>query len=83
MNGTTERPSVQTETSRRNGCCGRGPVSSEGKRCASRNSLKHGLCAERIPLLPHESPEVYRQHTEAWGDALKPANAAEQEVKEP
>jgi hypothetical protein len=39
------RSPAQIEAARRNGARSGGPVSAEGKACASRNALKHGLSA--------------------------------------
>ena len=51
------RTPAQIEASRRNGARSKGPVSPEGKAKASRNALKHGLCAMEHLVLEDEVPQ--------------------------
>ncbi len=66
----------RAEISRKNGCMGRGPTSPEGKARSRMNAIKHGMTA-RIPVLPGEDPETYRQTVDGIVDSLSPRNALE------
>ena len=69
-------PAQRAEISRKNGCMGRGPVSPEGKTRSRMNAVKHGMTA-RIPVLPGEDPETFRQHVEGIVDSVVPRNPLE------
>ena len=51
------RSPAQIEASRRNGAHSKGPVTADGKARASRNALKHGLCAMEHLVLEDEVPD--------------------------
>ena len=51
------RTPAQIEASRRNGARSQGPATPVGKARASRNALKHGLCAMRHLVLEDEVPD--------------------------
>ena len=51
------RSPAQIEASRRNGARSHGPTTAEGKAHASRNALKHGLCAMHHLVLEDEVPD--------------------------
>ena len=69
-------PDQRAEISRKNGCMSRGPISPEGKTRSRMNSVKHGMTA-RIPVLPGEDPETFRQHVEGIVDSVAPRNPLE------
>ncbi len=72
MSSTTDR----AEVNRRNGARG-GPKTPEGKARSRFNALKHGMSA-KLPVLPQEDPEAYRQRLDAWMTHLEPRNPVEQ-----
>ena len=72
MTSTTDR----AEVNRRNGARG-GPKTPEGKARSRFNALKHGMSA-KLPVLPQEDPEAYRQRLDAWMTHLEPRNPVEQ-----
>ena len=51
------RTPAQIEASRRNGARSHGPVTEEGKARASRNALKHDLCAMQHLVLEDDVPD--------------------------
>src|SRR3712207_4547335 len=55
MPASRPRSPAQIEASRKNGARSRRPVSAEGKARASRNALKHSLCALHHLVLDGES----------------------------
>ena len=57
MSEPRPRTPAQIEASRRNGARSHGPVTAEGKARASRNALKHGLCAMQHLVLEDEAPD--------------------------
>ena len=71
----------RAEISRKNGCMSKGPTSSAGKMRSRMNALKHGMTA-RIPVLPGEDRETFRQHVEGIVDSLSPRDALELALSE-
>src|ERR1700674_510132 len=61
--------------SRNNGGRSKGPTSETGKRIASRNSYKHGMCCEKL-ILPSEMPEYLQERNEFWQDWYRPQSPA-------
>lgn len=49
----------RAERARRNGACSRGPVTAAGKATASRNALRHGLCAKVHLVLAGEDDDAF------------------------
>jgi hypothetical protein len=66
---------ARAEASRRNGAKSKGPKTPEGKARASRNALKHGLCAEAHVVVEGESPEAFAAFEAALIADLAPAGA--------
>ncbi len=69
------------EISRKNGSLSRGPISSEGKARSRMNAIKHGMTA-RIPVLPGEDPETFRQQVEGIVGSISPRTAPEMALAE-
>ena len=59
----------------KNGAKSRGPVTPEGKARASRNALKHGLCASHHVVVEGESAEAFAAFEAALVADLAPAGA--------
>ena len=57
----------------------KGPISDEGKRTSSRNSLVHGLTA-KILTLPDEDEAVIQAQADLWHDACHPENHDEEVI---
>jgi hypothetical protein len=70
------RTESQAEASRRNGAKSRGPITSEGKKRSSQNSVKYGLSARTVVLCT-ESQELFSQLEQGYIDALQPTNLLE------
>jgi hypothetical protein len=75
MNAKTTGPD-RAEISRRNGRMSRGPSPPEGESRSRLNALKHGMSA-RIPVLPGEDPEAFREQVDGFIDALAPRDAVQ------
>ena len=58
-----EKVMTDRENKNPNGCTG--PTSPEGKAISSRNSLKHGLCSEKL-ILPNEDPAEFEEVKNKW-----------------
>lgn len=66
----------RANTSPMNGAKGRGPVSAEGRRVASRNALSHGILSREL-LLPSENPVEFQQLMADLSAELKPEGTLE------
>jgi hypothetical protein len=66
---------ARAEASRRNGAKSKGPVTPEGKARASRNALKHGLCAEHHVVVEGECPKTFAAFEAALIGDLAPVGA--------
>jgi hypothetical protein len=66
----------QIAASRANGALSKGPVSIQGKRNSSRNSLRHGLLARTI-VLEEESTNRFLELLRALMDEFQPSSATQ------
>jgi hypothetical protein len=66
----------QCEANRRNGSKG-GPKTAAGKERSRLNSLKHGLTASTLVVLPEENAEEYKELLRSFRDSLLPEGGAE------
>ena len=71
---------ARAEASRRNGARSRGPVSAEGRACAARNALKHGLRAQKVALLEDEDEAEFLAFSAALHAELAPAGALQEHL---
>lgn len=65
------------EICRINGAKSRGPITQRGKAIASRNSTKHGLLAEKPPILASEDLETFQGLVQSLVDYYQPEGAVE------
>jgi hypothetical protein len=68
---------ARAAASRANGARSRGPRTAEGKARASRNALKHGMCAKKFLLLPDDSRAEFAALESALLEELRPEGALE------
>ena len=66
----------QIAAARANGALSKGPVSPQGKRNSSRNSLRHGLLARTI-VLEEESTDRFLELLHALMDEFQPSSATQ------
>src|SRR4051794_2142185 len=66
-----QTPEQRAATSRANGSRSKGPKSEAGKAIASRNSLQHGMTAEKIALAG-EDPEAIAGRAREWAEHFRP-----------
>ena len=69
-------PNRQTEANRRNAAHSTGPVTSEGKRRASLNALRHGLTGQTV-VLPSDDLAAYQSSCAQFHAELKPKGLIE------
>jgi hypothetical protein len=69
--------SARAVASRANGARSRGPRTAEGKARASRNALKHGMCAKKFLLLPYDSRAEFAALESALLEELRPQGPLE------
>ena len=60
------------ETSRRNGAKSKGPITERGKAIASGNATKHGLLAQKPPILASEDLETFQGIVQGLVDQYQP-----------
>ena len=70
MSGLKSNP--RAEASRRNGRKSKGPITGSGKERASKNALKHGLCAKDTILLDEEDRDAFQALDEGLKTDLQP-----------
>src|SRR5688572_24563617 len=66
----------QIAANRRNGAKG-GPKTEEGKQRSRLGSLKHGLTASTLVVLPEEHEHEYQEVLRGFRESFQPDNAAE------
>ena len=66
----------QLAANRRNGAKG-GPKTEAGKQRSRLGSLKHGLCASTVIVLPEENEHEYEEVLRGFRDSFNPADPAE------
>jgi hypothetical protein len=69
--------SARAAASRANGAKSKGPRTAEGKARASRNALRHGMCAKKFLLLPYDSRAEFAALESALLEELRPQGALE------
>ena len=67
----------RAEASRRNGAKSRGPVTADGKARASKNALKHGMCATSTVVLEGEDGTAFEQLDQGLRADLQPSGPLE------
>jgi len=72
-------PSDRTETNRKNAAHSTGPVTTEGKRRASLNAVRHGLTGQTV-VLPSDDLAAYQETCRQFHAELKPSGLHETEA---
>ena len=67
-------------TSIENGNHSHGPVTAEGKRRASMNRVRHGICSATHVILPGEDPAQFEKLAAAYAQQLQPNSALEEDL---
>ena len=73
-------PLTRSEQARLNGAKSKGPTSIEGKLRSSRNSLRHGLVADKVVVLQNELPDAFDRVYTAFAEKFQPQDDAEREL---
>ena len=68
---------AKPDVSRANGAKSKGPKTERGKAIASRNATKHGLLAEKPPLLASEDLETFQDLMQGLVDHYQPGDPVE------
>ena len=71
------RTAKQISASRSNGAKSQGPKTERGKTISARNGTKHGLLAEKPPLLATENLETFNELMQGLVNQYQPANPVE------
>src|SRR5438270_7324130 len=72
---------ARSDSARRNGSRGKGPVSPEGRSTSSKNALKHGMCSE-TDVIAGEDAAAYAEHRDAFIEELGAQGAVETALAE-
>ncbi|HUQ91420.1 MAG TPA: hypothetical protein VM120_07050 [Bryobacteraceae bacterium] len=72
-----EKQRRRAQRARQNGALSKGPVTPEGKRNSSLNSLRHGLAAKSVIIIDGESREALQEVIDGALQSHKPQNAWE------
>ena len=75
-------PKIRAKIARRNGARSKGPKTEEGKAESARNSTKHGLCCDNIPVLKNEDPAVWQRVVDTLYARYRPVDDIEKELVE-
>ena len=75
-------PKIRAKIARRNGARSKGPKTAEGKAESARNSAKHGLCCDNIPVLKNEDPAVWQRVVDTHHARYRPVDDIEKELVE-
>src|SRR5262249_36493465 len=78
--GEIMKSNEKARQSRINGAKSTGPKTAESRQKSASNSLRHGLTARHLILLPCEDPAEFAQLCADYGRIYTPTNAAEQDL---
>ena len=68
---------AKRQANRENARKSTGPKTSEGKSTAKRNSLKHGMRAVGLVLIPGDDEDAYHNRRKRWIEEQKPTSDVE------
>ena len=74
------RELTKAEIARINGSKGRGPITARGKEIVCRNSLKHGLAAQRFTVLADEDENEYKMLLTSVYRRVTPSGEKEEKI---